>query len=1255
MKNLHKHLTWLSQVSTAACGSFAIMIGIATSPAADRTWDGGGDGSNWSASPANWVGDTAPVANDSLFFAGSVGLAPYNDFAASTAFSGITFNSDAGAFVMTGNEINLAGGVTNLSANPQTISFNLNQTGSRTHYAATNMTYDGAVKNNALIKRGPGTITLGGTVENSSLKAEVYEGVLELAKSAAGTRALPSSPIIVSGAGTLRIVAGAGTDQIHYNQRVVVTNGGVFQIQNSFEEIGSLSGTNLGGIVENGLADTTTRLDIGGGNGHEGIYSGIIRDGAGVLNLQQYRHDNKTVLNGTNTYTGTTAVNNTTGSGTTRLIVNGQHTGGGAYTINGHNSTADRLAALGGAGIISASVVNFNIRGILSPGGALSADMTDSATFSETTAMLTFSNAVNLNHSTSTLDIQLNGTTPGSGYDQVNISSTGSFSNNAANLKLAVGFTPAIGDKFTIVKVQGTDPNNNVGVFASLNGVATDLSQGAKFVEPVSGQTFQISYRAEGSTFDAGAGNGNDIMLMAVAPLYNQKLTWRGNGTDNNWDVITTADWFNGTSLVTFTNTDFVTFDDSGSNNVPVNLVGDLAPNFLVVNATKDYVFAGSGKLTGSITITKTNTGTLSLVTDNEPTGSAIVQAGTLQIGTNSTSGLLTGTITVNSNAVFAHNRSDDVTFTNTAFGGTGAFVHKGDGQLTVTADVPFAGHTTNTGGILQLGDGTTLFGSIAGDINIPAGKQLVYRYSNGQKDVYNSLSGNGTVDYDSSLGGTIKIATTSVSSNFTGVANLITGTRLWCSDGNNGYILGNGSTVNVPDFCQVWLDRSATSYNQIFNIAGNGYAGDSPELGALRVFGSTLNGEINLLANARIGGTISGATIQAPVKGAFQLEVLGNADFQLSMGPTNATHTYASTLVTRGWIRALNTNAISTGPLTLDVAGGLRLNGNDLTVASLTDINSGLVTGTGAQVQNNHASAAATLTLGTDNSTTTFNGVFGDGAGGALGLTKVGTGTFTVTGVNTNTGTVTVNGGTLALSGSGSFGNASRVIANATLDVSAAGGTLTLNSGQTLGGTGNVAGAVVASAGSTVSPGSSVGTLTVSGNVSLTGLLLMELNRTNAPLNCDRLVSSDGTISYGGSLLVTNIGPVLQVNDTFQVFPSGVTGFGANITVAPTDATGNSYTWQNNIATLGSVKVLSVTAPVNPNPTNITASVTGSTLHLSWPADHLGWTLLTNSAGLTATTQWFPYPNSATVTSIDITIDPAKNNVFFRIVYPYP
>ena len=74
--------------------------------------------------------------------------------------------------------------------------------------------------------------------------------------------------------------------------------------------------------------------------------------------------------------------------------------------------------------------------------------------------------------------------------------------------------------------------------------------------------------------------------------------------------------------------------------------------------------------------------------------------------------------------------------------------------------------------------------------------------------------------------------------------------------------------------------------------------------------------------------------------------------------------------------------------------------------------------------------------------------------------------------------------------------------------------------------------------------------------------------------------------------------------------------------------------------------------------PTNITATVAGNQLTLTWPSTHLGWILQaqTNalSVGLTTPTNtWFDVPGSDSSTQAVININTANPTVFYRLRMP--
>ncbi len=91
--------------------------------------------------------------------------------------------------------------------------------------------------------------------------------------------------------------------------------------------------------------------------------------------------------------------------------------------------------------------------------------------------------------------VTLNGTTAGSGYDQLSV--TGTVNLAGATLNVNLTFTPAVGSAFTLIQNDGKDAV--VGTFAG-------LAQGATLV--LDGMTFQISYVG---------GTGNDVVLTRTA------------------------------------------------------------------------------------------------------------------------------------------------------------------------------------------------------------------------------------------------------------------------------------------------------------------------------------------------------------------------------------------------------------------------------------------------------------------------------------------------------------------------------------------------------------------------------------------------------------------------------------------------------------------------------------------------------------------------------------------------------------------
>ncbi len=89
-------------------------------------------------------------------------------------------------------------------------------------------------------------------------------------------------------------------------------------------------------------------------------------------------------------------------------------------------------------------------------------------------------------------------------------------------------------------------------------------------------------------------------------------------------------------------------------------------------------------------------------------------------------------------------------------------------------------------------------------------------------------------------------------------------------------------------------------------------------------------------------------------------------------------------------------------------------------------------------------------------------------------------------------------------------------------------------------------------------------------------------------------------------------------------------------------------------VESTNSVPASAASLPSN-QPTPLTIQAIGGLLQLSWPQDHLGWTLQiqTNSANTGLGANWFAVAGSSSTNAFSLPIDPDNASVFLRLVSP--
>lgn len=333
--------------SLVILGTFLLLLHCTTTNAATKTWDGGSPSSgNWMTAE-NWVGNTAPVAGDSLVFPASAPWASNtNNFPSYTAFGLLTLHSNA--YKIYGNAVALTGGITSDSSasfypeirveanqtitsstsgrrldlfgdvNLNDFTLTLSGTGDTSLYGIMSGTGD-------ILKTGAGLASLTGTENNTYTgTTTVNQGTLELNK--ANGLALWGDLVIGDGANVVENWSAAG--QIADWSDVTINGSGSFTMGRD-DTIGTLTlndGADLdtgirtlslsgsGSVTVNSAGSSSTisgKLDVGTGafctfNANGGEFhvaarlSGsinIVKTGGGTM-----------YLDASNTFTGTFTV-----------------------------------------------------------------------------------------------------------------------------------------------------------------------------------------------------------------------------------------------------------------------------------------------------------------------------------------------------------------------------------------------------------------------------------------------------------------------------------------------------------------------------------------------------------------------------------------------------------------------------------------------------------------------------------------------------------------------------------------------------------------------------------------------------------------------------------------------------------------------------------------------------------------------------------------------------------------------------------
>ena len=407
-----------------------------------------------------------------------------------------------------------------------------------------------------------------------------------------------------------------------------------------------------------------------------------------------------------------------------------------------------------------------------------------------------------------------------------------------------------------------------------------------------------------------------------------------------------------------------------------------------------------SGSIGGSGSLIKTGPQTLTLAGNDNYSGGTTILAGTLDGSTLA----IGGNVTVNYPGTLTLDQSRNVTPVGLFIGNVGGSgtVHILSG-FTIFLDSTIPSTFSNSGPTV-IDPGATLIATASDDISSTS-----TFFVNGTLDLggfnqtVGALAGAATgvvyTNTSSNATATLTAGGNNSGTTFDGVLEDVPSGR-----GNSGILslqkIGAGTlTLNRPT-------TSPNTYSGGTTISAGTLAGNTASL-----VGSFLDGSV--LAFDQTLSSLSDGTFSGSVSGAGSLNVLAGT---VRLAPADSLQNSGSSTITGTLVSPASDGLdILSGLSSYTVNGALVLGASDQAIGSLAG------SGTVYHLQPDGQPTLATLTVGQDNSSTTFAGVLQDtapasGNGGILALNKVGSGTFTVSGASTFTGGLTVSAGILGV-----------------------------------------------------------------------------------------------------------------------------------------------------------------------------------------------------------------------------------------------